>query len=99
MRHGAPHVRKPVGLAETYHGVRAVRKVSLEEVYSGCVKKMKVQRQVMNADGHTSMYVRTARHCHSFSGRFALYASRLDHCLSIYACVTFLVELSELDCA
>lgn len=30
-------------------------KITLEEAYLGCVKKMRVQRQVMNDDGHTSM--------------------------------------------
>lgn len=29
--------------------------VTLEEAYAGCVKKMKVQRQVMNDDGYTSV--------------------------------------------
>jgi len=30
-------------------------RITLEEAYLGCVKKMRVQRQVMNDDGHTSM--------------------------------------------
>ena len=28
--------------------------LSLEEVYHGCTKKMKISRRVMNEDGHTS---------------------------------------------
>ncbi|VEL30628.1 unnamed protein product, partial [Protopolystoma xenopodis] len=28
--------------------------LTLEEVYSGCIKKMKISRRVMNSDGHTS---------------------------------------------
>ncbi|TPP62904.1 Molecular chaperone [Fasciola gigantica] len=28
--------------------------LSLEEVYNGCIKKMKVSRRIMNEDGHTS---------------------------------------------
>jgi DnaJ family protein B protein 13 len=30
-------------------------KITLEEAFLGCVKKMRVQRQVMNDDGHTNM--------------------------------------------
>lgn len=30
-------------------------KISLEEAFLGCVKKMRVKRQVMNDDGHTAM--------------------------------------------
>jgi DnaJ family protein B protein 13 len=28
--------------------------LTLEEIYSGCIKKMKISRRVMNDDGHTS---------------------------------------------
>ena len=30
--------------------------LSLEEVYHGCIKKMKISRRVMNDDGHTSSF-------------------------------------------
>lgn len=30
--------------------------LSLEEVYHGCIKKMKISRKVMNDDGHTSSF-------------------------------------------
>jgi DnaJ homolog subfamily B member 13 len=30
--------------------------LSLEEIFHGCVKKMKISRQVLNEDGYTSSY-------------------------------------------
>jgi len=43
-------------------------KITLEESYTGCVKKMRVQRQVMNDDYHTSMMRETILTIHVKAG-------------------------------
>lgn len=43
-------------------------KITLEECYTGCVKKMRVQRQVMNDDYHTSMMRETILTIHVKAG-------------------------------